>query len=116
MDSSDCIISPEENQTKVCTSCREDLPLSAFYRQAKGRFGRRSQCKECEKGYFRQWQSGNESRREYMRNYLRNYVSENKERLQEKSKEYYQENGQRIRDRMKDYYLKNTEEIKERVP
>ena len=36
-----------ENQTKVCSKCGRELPLSAFNR-GNSLYGRRSYCRECE--------------------------------------------------------------------
>lgn len=33
--------------TKKCLTCELELPLDAFYKQARGKFGRQSRCKVC---------------------------------------------------------------------
>lgn len=35
--------------TKICSSCKRDLPTSDFYRDKRARDGLYSQCKECHK-------------------------------------------------------------------
>ena len=37
---------------KVCTKCEQNLPLEAYYRTPKGKYGRSSQCKECKHSYY----------------------------------------------------------------
>lgn len=34
-------------ETKVCSKCGVEKPLSDFYKQANGKYGRHSWCKEC---------------------------------------------------------------------
>jgi hypothetical protein len=34
--------------TKVCSKCKVELPLSSFFKEKKGRLGRRPACKKCE--------------------------------------------------------------------
>lgn len=37
------------NIIKKCSICNKDKELSNFYKQAKGKFGVKSSCKDCEK-------------------------------------------------------------------
>jgi len=37
----------DEITTKICLRCGEEKPLDKYYRQAKGRFGRKSICIDC---------------------------------------------------------------------
>lgn len=39
---------------RVCTSCGRTLPITAFYRHARSRGGRRRQCGECVRRYLRE--------------------------------------------------------------
>lgn len=39
----------EEIKTKVCTSCKRELPISEFYTKASAKYGLQYQCKECHK-------------------------------------------------------------------
>ena len=36
---------------KVCSICKETKPLSAFYKDTKGKLGVQSRCKDCNKTY-----------------------------------------------------------------
>lgn len=38
-------------QTKCCIACLKQKPLTAFYAEKLGKFGRRSRCKECYNAY-----------------------------------------------------------------
>ena len=40
---------------KRCTNCGSDRPLSAYSRSKTGACGRTSACKECHRGYSREW-------------------------------------------------------------
>lgn len=62
---------------RQCTKCLKVLPLDAFYKTAKGKFGRTSRCRECIRADVRANQAQvNESAklwRERNPDYLRNY-------------------------------------------
>ena len=79
-------------ETKVCTKCGRELPLSDFWVDSRRYDGKTVQCKECCK----------ERKKEY--------YQKNKEKIIERSKEYYQNN----KERRKEYLEKNKEKIKER--
>lgn len=38
-------------ETKICTRCKKELPLSEYYSRGNGRY--RSECKECHKNYVK---------------------------------------------------------------
>ena len=37
--------------TKICTKCKKELPLTSFYSRGNGKY--RSECKECHRGYVK---------------------------------------------------------------
>lgn len=47
---------------KTCTGCHTEQPLSAFHRQAKGKYGVTSRCKSCEQARRRQRYLNNKER------------------------------------------------------
>lgn len=56
---------PEDVKSKMCNCCKRILPLEAFHK-GTGKFGRRSECKECCKNKYESGDKGSE-RREYRR-------------------------------------------------
>ena len=56
---------PDDVTSKVCSCCKRELPLEAFHK-GTGKFGRRSECKECCKNKYESGEKGLE-RREYRR-------------------------------------------------
>lgn len=48
-----------ENTQKVCTRCKEPLPLTAFCASKSGRNGLRADCKPCHAAQVRTWQKAN---------------------------------------------------------
>ena len=38
-----------EKKSKVCSKCKQEKSLCDFHKDAKGKFGVRSQCKKCKK-------------------------------------------------------------------
>lgn len=45
----------QSTTAKVCTRCGKELPLTAFYRNPKGKFGCTSECRECHKIQMRKY-------------------------------------------------------------
>lgn len=55
---------------KECSKCGRRLPLTGFYAQRRGLFGRRPDCKSCHNSYHSRW-----ARRRYVPKTGRRYVS-----------------------------------------
>ena len=71
--------------TKVCGACKRRAPLTAFGRRAASADGRDPLCRDCRRGYFRQWRATN---RAYLRRRARAYYRENREDFREYNREY----------------------------
>lgn len=41
----------QEKNTKICCSCKQELPLDNFYRNRSSKDGYSAECKECRKHY-----------------------------------------------------------------
>lgn len=65
-------------QTKICTKCKRELPLSEFSRMKNGKNGLRSWCNECNRAVARAWQKAN---RERLLKYLQEYRAKQKEKM-----------------------------------
>ena len=96
----------DHNDTKKCTKCKRDLPLTEFHRANNRPSGVRSQCKQCVCA----------SRREYTANNLasivernRQYRAENHERVVENRRRYDAEN----RENRRQYRIDNRERLTE---
>ncbi len=50
------------NETKICTKCKRELPLSEFSRMKNGKNGLRSWCNECNRAAARAWAQANPER------------------------------------------------------
>lgn len=53
---------------KTCSQCRNELPVTEFYRQARGKDALQSKCKACCRAYRAEWEARNVER---MRIYYR---------------------------------------------
>lgn len=73
--------------TKICSKCGRELPISQFYKSKSRKDGLHPQCKEC----------------------IKQYYTENKEAIAEYKKQYRQENKELI----KQWYTKNEERMKQ---
>ena len=94
-------------ETKVCTSCKTEKPLSEFPKRSKSKDGYYSWCKECSKARNKEsYLRNKQARLEYYKKYRsehydeyiergRKYTAENREILNEKKRERYWENREK---------------------
>jgi len=111
-----------EEQTKECTKCGQEKPLSGFHKHKSGRLGVRSQCKVCREQHYqenrdrllarqKQYYQENQDKISAQR---KQYRQENKDKISERDKQYRQENRDKISEQKKQYYQENQDKISER--
>ena len=76
-------------KNRNCNKCKKFLSLDNFTNNKNGKFGKRSQCKECDKKYHKA------------------YSMKNKSILSKKAKNYYIKNKNKIIKNQKHYLIKN---------
>ena len=76
---------------KTCSKCKEEKPLTDFYKDSSASSGYRSHCKDC----------------------LKRYYAGNKEKILSRQEQYRYFNKDKENDRHKLYRLNNPEEVKE---
>ncbi|SRR5258707_11806307 len=54
---------------KICSSCRQDLPVTDFYRDKTFKDGRQNQCRECKTKANKKWRAKNAAK-------MRSYAAE----------------------------------------
>lgn len=92
---------------KTCSVCGISKPIDEFYNEKNIKNGKRSECKECDKKYYK---NHLEKRSEYNKKYYqdhrekileqkRNHRQNHKEECKEYNKEYYQDHKDEIRKR-----------------
>jgi hypothetical protein len=67
---------------KNCTKCYKEKPISEFHKKSSGKFGVRSDCKDCRKNY-------QILHTDEIKKYNKNYQEKNKKKLKKQQKEYY---------------------------
>lgn len=127
-----------DDVTKCCTTCGRELPLQAFARQARGRYGRESKCRECRAEQQRQrrdadpegarerqrhWNAANPGKqREYQQRYAernreerraswRRYAAAHREERAVARQHWYKANQDAERAKGRWRYLENREGI-----
>ena len=85
-------------QTKICTKCKEEKPISEFVKNKKGKYGVRSVCKNCTKKIMKKYNGKYKEQQ-------KQYRQDNKEKI----KEYHQK--LEVKEQQKQYYQNNKEEI-----
>jgi len=112
-------------QTKVCTACHKEKPISEFYKQKEGKFGVTSVCKDCKNKRTIEWQKTHrencrkaqnkyrKSHKAKVAKYSHNKYIENKDEKLKYNTEYYYKNrdilllkAKNKREKNKDYYNK----------
>jgi hypothetical protein len=101
-----------EEQTKECTRCGQEKPLSGFYKHKMRRFGVRSQCKVCVSEYKKQHYQEN---RDKILERQKQHHQENRDKILERQKQYHQKNKDKISARKKQYYQENRDKKLEYV-
>lgn len=102
---------------KKCSKCEEILPATTeyFYKEKRGKYGLRGDCKKCEAERGKQYRESNKEAIAKQKNeYMRRYYQENKEDIKEYQRQYYQENKEAINEQHRQYYEANKEADKER--
>jgi len=74
-----------EEQTRECTKCGQEKPLSGFHKDKRARVGVQSQCKVCVLARMKQ------------------YHQKNKDKISERGKQYRQKNKDKISAQKKQY-------------
>lgn len=92
---------------KKCTKCGKWKLLEEYHKAKKGKYGRQSKCKECEKEYKKQWEESNPE-------YHKRYYKDNSEHYKKYRKQHYQNNAEYCKEYSKQRYQNNKEHEKER--
>lgn len=117
----------EAQAKKVCAKCGEEKPLDAFSLHAKGKDGRRSQCRVCGAEYSRAYRLANpqavaESKRAYRKantraiaEYQNEWREKNKAHISESGQAYYEANIEKMLAKAKAYRTEYPEEVRART-
>lgn len=107
------------NYTKVCTSCKEELPATSeyFHKQKYGKYNLRPECKQCRRN-----RSATEQQNKKL--YNQSYYQSNKSKCLIKNKEYYALNKTKIQQQKIKYqsnrlktnpYFRMTQNLRRRI-
>ena len=97
-------------ETKICSKCGRELPLSEFYKSKGYKYGIGSRCKKCTVEYHRKYRIENKER---IAERDRKYRAENKGKIAERDRKYYAANKEKIAERKRKYRAENKEKIAE---
>ena len=96
---------------KVCGKCGEWKPLEEYNKRKRGKYGRQSECRECQKEYKKQWRCDNKER---IKEHRKQWVQNNKEHIEEYQKQWRENNpGYHNSEQQKQYREVNKEKKKE---
>lgn len=76
--------------TKICSKCGRELPLSEFYKDRSKKDGLQYKCKQCIKQHSKQWYADNA---EHKKQYDKQYRAEHREKM----KQLYADNAERLK-------------------
>jgi hypothetical protein len=114
-----------EEQTKECSRCGQEKPLSGFYKDKRARVGVQSQCKVCVLARMKQYHQKNKDKisergkqyrqknRDKILEYAKQYRQKNKDKILEREKQYRQKNKDKKLEYNKQYHQKNKDKISE---
>lgn len=90
---------------KICTKCIEEKRLDEFGNATKGKDGKKSVCKNCEKIY-------REDNKKQIKKQRKDYRTNNKDKMKQRAKKSYIKNKKYIKNKSNEYYKNNTEKSK----
>jgi 5-methylcytosine-specific restriction endonuclease McrA len=90
---------------KICNKCKESKSLDQFYKRKNGKYGVRSNCKECSIKISMEYYTNNRNRiRKQRKEYHKEYHSNNRDKRRKYMKEYRNNNRDRLIKYQKEYY------------
>ena len=95
--------------SKVCSTCKEEKPLSAFHKDRCRKDGLRFECKSCKNKKSKKHYQEN---RDVILERGRKYRQENRDAIAERNKEYYQENRDAVLESARKYRQENPDVAK----
>lgn len=101
------------SETKVCTKCKRELPLTEeyFYKNNRHKNGFDSSCKECVKAMHKLYNGKHASER---KQYHKKYYEDNKEKILNNQRQYYEDHKQKYNEWSKKHYQSHKEQIAEK--
>jgi len=94
---------------KVCGTCKEEKPLSAFYKNRLRKDGLGLYCKSCTKKLGKKHYQKN---RAVILERARKYYQENRDAALERARKYHQKNQNKCLEKSKKYYQENRDVLK----
>ena len=92
--------------TKVCSKCGRELPLSEFNKCKSRKDGLQPYCKECKKQHAKQWRADNP---QYFKQYWKQYYADNADAIKQYIKQWRADNA----DAIKEWRANNAEHLKQ---
>lgn len=89
------------NETKLCTWCNNEIPITSFYKYKDDKKGYQAGCKSCRAKYAAEYRNKNKEK-------IRNSYKENKKRY---AAEYRATNKEKEKKRIEDYRELNKDKI-----
>lgn len=94
-------------QTKICSKCMIEKPITEYYKNPKCKYGVVGQCKSCYKKYR---QDNEENAKQWRKEY--NQRQDVKERQKQNNKIYYQQNKEKFAEYDKKYREEHKEQLR----
>lgn len=91
---------------KTCTKCHQEKALDDFNKQAAGKHGRDSQCRDCAKARQAKWRQENPDK---IRAGKKKWKDENPDRVVEYQRQWRMDNADLIAEYRQKYYEENRE-------
>ena len=87
-------------KTKTCTKCKEELPITEFYKHKTGKFKVNSVCKKCRVGESKEYY---QNHKKESSEYNKKYEQEHRQDCNRRKNKWYHKNKHKLT------YFKNTE-------
>lgn len=97
-------------QSKICTKCGIDRPLSEYHKHKRGRYGLQPRCKTC---LLEENSAYKAAHREEGRAYNKGYYEQNREKVLAYTSQWAKDNKDKVNENAKRWREKNPERAKE---
>lgn len=94
-------------QTKICSKCKEELPIDMFVLHSTSKDGYNNICKRCQSQYNKEYREKN---KDSIKEKAKKRRDENRDTINAKKREYYQEHKEEILKKNAEYRESHKEE------
>jgi hypothetical protein len=87
-------------ETKVCSKCGEEKPVSEFFKNKQSKSGLYPSCKKCKMSTTKKWKNSN---RDHVNSWNKDWSDKNRDKVRECNRRWYKANSEKVIERTEKY-------------